>query len=85
MPALRPHHRAACAKRGEGVRVPCILHDIDTEDVKEADEAAKKHGDWTPDYLIPQVFFEIDDGRIEHVLTGIPRPSSIRGKPSVPC
>jgi len=53
--------------------VPCVLHDIDTDDVNEADELVKKHGDWTPDYLIPQVFFEMDDGKIEHVLTGDPR------------
>lgn len=50
--------------------VPCILHDIDTDDVEKADELVKKYGDWTPDYLIPQVFFEMDDGKIEHVLTG---------------
>lgn len=53
--------------------VPCVLHDIDTGDVKAADEIVKKYGDWTPDYLIPQVFVEEDDGRIAHVLTGDPR------------
>ncbi len=53
--------------------VPCILHDIDTDDVGKADELVKKYGDWTPDYLIPQVFLETDDGKIEHVLTGDPR------------
>jgi glutaredoxin len=50
--------------------VPCVLHDIETDDVKEADELVKRYGDWTPDYVIPQVFFEMDDGRMEHVLTG---------------
>ena len=53
--------------------VPCILHDIDTDDVEKADALVKKYGDWTPDYLIPQVFLELDDGKIEHVLTGDPR------------
>ena len=53
--------------------VPCVLHDIDTDDVKVADELVKKYGDWTPDYLVPQVFLEQDDGRFEHVLTGDPR------------
>jgi hypothetical protein len=53
--------------------VPCILHDIDTDDVRTADELVKKYGDWTPDYLIPQVFVETDDGKIEHVMTGDPR------------
>lgn len=50
--------------------VPCILHDIDTDDVKVADELVKKYGDWSPDYIIPQVFFEYSDGGFKHVLTG---------------
>ena len=50
--------------------VPCVLRDIETDDVKEADELVEKYGDWTPDYIIPQVFFETDDGKMEHVLTG---------------
>ncbi len=50
--------------------VPCVLHDIETDDVEEADELVEKYGDWTPDYVIPQVFFEMDDGKMEHVLTG---------------
>lgn len=54
----------------KGVGVPCVLHDIDTDDVTEADELVEKYGDWTPDYVIPQVFFEMDDGKMEHVLTG---------------
>jgi thiol-disulfide isomerase/thioredoxin len=53
--------------------VPLVLHDIDTDDVEGADELVKNYGDWTPDYLIPQVFLEADDGKIEHVLTGDPR------------
>jgi hypothetical protein len=57
-------------RAAEEFGVPCILYDIDTDDVKKADEMVKKYGDWTPDYLIPQVFFEMDDGKIEHVLTG---------------
>ena len=57
-------------RAAEELGVPCVLHDIDTGDVKKADELVKKYGDWTPDYLIPQVFFEMDDGKIEHVLTG---------------
>jgi thiol-disulfide isomerase/thioredoxin len=50
--------------------VPAVLYDIDTDDVGKADELVKKYGDWTPDYVIPQVFVEMDDGKIEHVLTG---------------
>lgn len=48
-------------------------HDIDSSDVGVADELVKKCGDWTEDYLIPQVFLEFDDGSFKHVLTGDPR------------
>jgi len=52
--------------------VPCLLYDIDTDHVRAADELVKKHGDWSPDYLIPQVFVEFEDGEVKHVLTGYP-------------
>lgn len=57
-------------RAGEKLGVPVLLHDIDTAGVEEADDLVKKYGDWTPDYVIPQVFIEMEDGRIEHVLTG---------------
>jgi hypothetical protein len=60
--------KAAAKKIG----VPCMLHDIDTDDVGVADELVRKYGDWSPDYLIPQVFLEFDDGEFKHVLTGYP-------------
>jgi thiol-disulfide isomerase/thioredoxin len=50
--------------------VPCLLYDIDTERVRAADELVKKHGDWSPDYLVPQVFVEFEMGEVRHVLTG---------------
>jgi hypothetical protein len=53
--------------------VPCVLYDIDTADEKKADELVERYGDWSSDYLIPQVFVETDDGKIEHVMTGDPR------------
>ena len=59
-------------KAGERLGVPVRLLDIDTDDVEEADDLVKKYGDWTPDYLIPQVFAKLDDGRMTHVLTGRP-------------
>jgi len=59
-------------KVAEELGVPCRLHDIDTDDVLVADELVRKYGDWSPDYLIPQVFLEYDDGSIKHVLTGYP-------------
>ena len=47
--------------------------DIDTPEVEKADELVEKYGDWSPDYLIPQVFLKFHDGRVEHVLTGDPK------------
>lgn len=45
--------------------------DIDDPDQeREADRLVKEHGDWSEDYLIPQVFFEFADGTIQHVFTG---------------
>ena len=59
-------------KASQEIGVPCVLHDIDTEEEKVADELVKKYGDWSPDYLIPQVFLEYADGSFKHVLTGYP-------------
>ena len=66
-------------ERAAELGVPLYLHDIDAPDVKVADELVEKYGDWTPDYLVPQVFFEYD-GRIEHVLTGNPKGVSLTKK-----
>lgn len=59
-------------KAAEELGVPCVLHDIETDDVKVADELVRKCGDWSPDYLIPQVFAEFEDGSFTHLLTGYP-------------
>ena len=37
---------------------------------KEADRLVRMYGDASPDYLIPQVFLEWSDGRVQHLLTG---------------
>ena len=55
---------------GRRLGLPVHLYDIDTDDEAKADALVKKYGDWTPDYVIPQVFVELDDGVIKHVLTG---------------
>lgn len=68
MPTTVEPMKAAAAEMG----VPLLLHDIDTDDVKVADQLVEKYGDWSPDYLIPQVFLEYEDGNIRHVLTGYP-------------
>ena len=60
-------------QRGRELGIPCRLYDVDTDEVNAADELVKKYGDWSPDYLIPQVFLEYGDGKIQHVLTGNPQ------------
>jgi glutaredoxin len=46
---------------------------------READRLVRQTGDASPDYLIPQVFLEWSDGRVQHLLTGfseqVPRTS----------
>ena len=60
--------------------MPCLLHDIDSDDASVADDLVREHGDWTPDYLVPQVFLEYGTGKIEHVLTGNPRGVALTRK-----
>lgn len=55
---------------GQKLGLQVHLYDIDTDDEVKADELVRRYGDWSPDYIIPQVFVELDDGEIRHVLTG---------------
>lgn len=58
--------------------VPLRLLDIDVRAQESiADALVHDHGDWTEDYLIPQVFLEWSDGRVEHLLTGAPEGVSV--------
>jgi thiol-disulfide isomerase/thioredoxin len=51
--------------------VSFFSYDIDIpEQSAKADELVRKFGDWSEDYLIPQVFVETSDGEMHHVLTG---------------
>jgi len=51
--------------------IPFFSYDIDIPDqAAKADELVRKFGDWSEDYLIPQVFVETREGRIQHVFTG---------------
>jgi hypothetical protein len=53
------------------LRVPLRILDIDRRgQLKIADRIVRGHGDASPDYLIPQVFLEWSDGRVQPVLTG---------------
>ena len=52
------------------LRAKTTFLDIDKRALeKKADELVEKYGDWVPDYLIPQIFFE-SKGKIQHVFTG---------------
>lgn len=51
--------------------VPFRALDIDRRGQERvADRLVREHGDACPDYLIPQVFLEWTDGRVQHLLTG---------------
>jgi len=53
------------------LRIPYRRLDIDVRrQEKEADRLVRQHGDRAPDYLIPQVFLEWSDGKVDHLLTG---------------
>ncbi|MCI4372290.1 MAG: hypothetical protein L3K02_01400 [Thermoplasmata archaeon] len=53
------------------LKVPLRLLDIDhAAQEKKADQLVRRYGDPAPDYLIPQVFLEWADGRVQHLLTG---------------
>jgi len=60
------------AKRvAEDLGVPLQVLDIDDPNQLEvADRLVEECGDWSEDYLIPQVFVEYVDGRVSHVFTG---------------
>ncbi len=61
--------RLKAAAKELGVQLS--LYDIDDAiQVRAADELVEKHGDSSPDYIIPQVFLEFEDGTVRHILTG---------------
>jgi hypothetical protein len=67
-------------KRAKELGISFHPLDIDGEEVGVADDLVKRYGDWTPDYLIPQVFLEYEKGKIVHVLTGNPRGVALTKK-----
>lgn len=61
--------------KGLAERLGVPLRTLDIDDARQeriADQLVAEHGEWTDDYLIPQLFLEWSDGRIEHLLTGVP-------------
>lgn len=60
-------------KVSERLGIPFFSYDIDVpEQEKKADGLVREFGDWSEDYLIPQVFVEMNGGEMRHVLTGFP-------------
>ena len=58
-------------KMAKDFGVPLRVLNIEIiEQEREADILVGKHGDWSEDYLIPQVFIEYADGQVYHLLTG---------------
>jgi hypothetical protein len=53
------------------LHVPLRTLDIDHRgQEKAADRLVREYGDASRDYLIPQVFLEWSDGRVQHLFTG---------------
>jgi hypothetical protein len=51
--------------------VPLRVLDIkNSEQERVADGLVEEYGDWSEDYLIPQVFIEYEEGKVKHLLTG---------------
>jgi hypothetical protein len=62
----------------EELGVPLQVLDIEiAEQETVADRLVEEHGDWSEDYLIPQVFIEYSDGRVTHLLTGFSEAVSV--------
>jgi len=76
-PHCVPVSTEAAPELARRLGVPLRVLDIDRRPEEiEADALVRDHGDWTEDYLIPQVFLTWSDGRVEHLLTGVPGPTS---------
>lgn len=70
-PHCHPLTVEAFQRVAEEKGVALNLLDIDEPAAeREADALVRAHGDWSEDYLIPQVFFEFEDGTVQHVFTG---------------
>ena len=72
-PHCHPLSLEAAPRLARELGVPLRLLDIDEPDQeREADALVRAFGDWTSDYLIPQLFLERPDGQVTHLLTGVP-------------
>jgi len=71
VPVLSSSDCGADAESRRGPGNPLLSYDIDIPDQEaKADKLVLKFGDWSEDYLVPQVFVETKEGIIQHVFTG---------------
>lgn len=74
-PHCEPLSREEGGSLALALGVPLRVLDIDVpEEERDADRIVAAYGDDDPDYLIPQLFLEREDGTVEHLLTGVPGP-----------
>jgi len=53
------------------LKVKLKLLDIDVpNEEEEADFYVRNYGDWSEDYVVPQLFVECEDGTVKHLFTG---------------
>jgi glutaredoxin len=72
-PHCVPISTDAAPRLAAALGVPLTLLDIDRPaEELQADDLVRRYGDWTEDYLIPQVFLDRGSGRVTHLLTGVP-------------
>ncbi|MCI4348821.1 MAG: hypothetical protein L3J93_01185 [Thermoplasmata archaeon] len=72
-PHCVPISTEAAPRLAAKLGVPLQLLDIDRRDEElQADELVRAYGDWSTDYLIPQVFLVRPSGKVAHLLTGVP-------------
>lgn len=63
------------------LRVPYRVLDIDNEDeAKIGDGLVREYGDNSEDYLVPQVFLEYPDGKVQHIFTGFSEETKLTKK-----
>jgi hypothetical protein len=72
-PHCVPLSTKAAPRLADALHVPLRVLDVDEPpEERIADRLVLDHGDWSADYLVPQVFLEWSDGHVEHLLTGTP-------------
>lgn len=65
-------------RMAEDFNVPLQIFNVEISDQEKlADHLVEEYGDWSEDYLIPQVFIEYTDGTVQHIFTGFSEAVSV--------